>query len=177
MSKTISIILVLGFIACSAFAVTSFRAERSGTRLFADYFNAEPIQGYTVQRSLAVGNVDEDASIIRQAYSYHKAESYDLALVSFRAYLESNPLPENDEVLVLAATSAIATGNYDEGAQYLDQIEDNGDFATEAWWYLALIDLREDKLTSAESELKRVITSKRGRSFPAKELMEKISLK
>ena len=175
LSKIVSILLFLGFIACSVFAVSSFRAERSGARLFSEYFSAAPVQGYGVQRSLAVDQVDVDASILRQAYAHHKAENYDLALVSFRAYLESNPVPENDEVLMLAGTSAVAMGNYGEGAEYFDQIEATGEFAAEAWWHLALINLQGDNLTDARSEWRKVSANKQGARFPAIELLEKIS--
>lgn len=174
LSKTFSILLILGFIACSVFAVSSYRAEQPGVRLFGEYFSAVPVQGYAVQRSLSAGANDEDASILRQAFAYHKSADYDLALVSFRAYLESNPLPVHEETLLLAGTSAVATGNYAEGAEYLDQIETSGELAAEARWHLALIDLQQGKLTSARGELKRVATSKNGQGLPITELLEKI---
>ena len=173
MSKTISTLLFLAFIACSVLAVYSYRAEQPGVRLFKDYFSPVPVQGYAAQRSLSAGVNDEDASIIRQAYAHHKAADYDLALVSFRAYFESNPVPINDEALLLAGTSAVATGHYAEGEEYLDQIEDSGAFAAEAWWHLALIDLREENLMAGRDELKRIIKKEAG-GLPASELLKKI---
>ncbi len=174
MSKIFSISLLVGFIVCSIFAVSSYRSEQPGARLFGKYFSAVPVQGYSVQRSLSTGANEEDAAIIRQAYNYHKATDYNLALVSFRSYLESNPLPENEEVLLLAGTAAVATGNYTEGAAYFDQIEESGDFAAEAWWHLALIELHEGNFTTARSELKKVVKSKATRSLTAVELLKEV---
>lgn len=177
MSKTISIVLVLGFIACSVFAILSYRAEQPGARLFTEYFSAVPIQGYTAQRSLSAGVPDADASILKQAYTYHKAADYDLALVSFRAYLESNPFPVNEETLLLAGISAVATGEYAEGAEYLDQIDGGGEYAAEAWWHLALIDLQRGDLKAARGELQRVTSNSYGRNFPAEDVLEKIPMR
>ncbi len=171
MSKSISILFFLAFIACSVLAVSAYRAEQPGVRLFTAYFNPVPVQGYAAQRSLSAGVNDADASIIRQAYAYHKAADYDLALVSFRAYLESNPAPVNDETLLLAGTSAVATGNYAEGEEYLDQIEKNGPFAAEAWWHLALIDVRQGDFAAGKNELKRVISKAGTGILPASELL------
>lgn len=155
----------------------SYRAERPGDRLFGAYFSAAPVQGYPAQRSLSAGMVDADASILRQAYAYHKAADYDLALVSFRAFLESNPVPESDETLLLAGTSAVATGNYAEGAEYLRRVDENGAFAAEARWHLALLDLREGSLAAARGELRRISEAPAGRSLPVGELLEKIPVR
>jgi outer membrane protein assembly factor BamD (BamD/ComL family) len=176
LSKTVSIVLILGFIACSAFAIMSYRAEQPGARLFAEYFSAVPAQGYTAQRSLSARAHDEDVSIIKQAYSYHKAADYDLALVSFRAYLESNPLPANEEALLLAGISAVATGEYAEGAEYLGQIDKDGAYAAEAWWHLAMIDLQRGDLKAARGELQRVAASSYSRNFPAEDVLAKIPM-
>lgn len=94
--------------------------------------------------------------------------------MSFRAYLESNPVPANDETLLLAGTSAIATGNYAEGAEYLDQVEADGALAAEAWWHLALIDLREGNFAAARDELKRITQQRIPKRIPAMELLDKI---
>ncbi|MFT4687526.1 MAG: tetratricopeptide (TPR) repeat protein [Neolewinella sp.] len=177
MFKTIPIFLLLGFIACSVLAISSYRAEQPGVRLFTKYFSAVPMQGYSAQRSLAAGMKEADASIIRQAYVYHEATNYDLALVSFRAYLESNPVPKSDETLLLAGTAAVAAGEYAEGAEYLDQIEEGGEFTAEAWWYLALIDLQQGDLAAARGELKRVTGSNYGQLFPVKEVLGKIPVR
>ncbi|TXF83360.1 hypothetical protein FUA23_21595 [Neolewinella aurantiaca] len=177
MSKTVSIILVSVVVACSLFAMSAYKKEQPGKHLFSTYFDAAPSQGYTTQRSLSASANDTDASIIRQAYTYHKSADYDLALMSFRAYLESNPLPVSDETLLLAGTSAVATGNYAEGADYLDQIDQEGEYASEAWWHLALIDLQRGDLKAAKGELARVANSRYGHNFPTAQIMEELTEK
>ncbi len=144
--------------------------------LFEQYFEAEPVSGYGTQRSLATGISDEDASILRQGITYHQQMDYDLALVSFRAFLESNPEPASDRPLLLAATAAIATGHYAEGKEYLAQItEDDSEIGTAANWHQALLLLRKEERSAALAELQLVGRSPAGSAYPTEDLVKLLS--
>ena len=152
--------------------MTTHGEVNEGVLLFEEYFEAKPVAGYGTQRSLAAGISDEDASILRQGIAYHQRADYDLALVSFRAFLESNPVPATDQPLLLAATAAIATGHYAEGAEYLNQItEDDSEVGTAANWHQALLYLRKEEGSTALMELRNVELATAGRAYPTVELM------
>lgn len=140
--------------------------------LYETYFDATPVNGYATQRSLTAATPDEDASILRQGVRYHQEQDYDLALMSFRAYLESNPEPNNDQVFLLAATAAMASGNYAEGEEYLMRIaKDDSEFGAAASWYIALLTLRKEKLDAAAAELRLLEQAGMDRLYPVKEIL------
>lgn len=151
--------------------MTTYGEANAGVLLFEEYFDAAPANGYGTQRSLAAGISDEDASILRQGILYHQQADYDLALVSFRAFLESNAETASDRDLLFAATAAIATGHYAEGGEYLDLItEDDSEPGTAANWHQALLHLRGEERKAALAELRLVEQATAGRSYPAGKL-------
>lgn len=173
MSKVLAIGLITALLLLSVFATATYGESNEGALLFEEYFEAEPAGGYGTQRSLAAGVSDEDASILRQGIAYHQQADFDLALVAFRAFLESNPIPTTDQPLLLAATAAIATGHYAEGEEYLEQIaEDDSEVGTAANWHQALLHLRKEGRSAALVELRHVERATVGRSYPAAELIE-----
>lgn len=155
--------------------MTACGKANEGSRLFEKYFEASPANGYGTQRSLVADISDEDASILRQGVTYHQQADYDLALVSFRAYLESNPAPATDQPLLLAATAAIATGHYAEGEEYLNQIPaDETEAGVASRWYIALLLLRRNDKRAAVWALRQIETSQNARAYPVGELLAKI---
>ena len=159
----------------SVFALSSYREANKGALLFEEYFEAAPVEGYGTQRSLTVGQRDTDASILRQGIAYHQQADYDLALVSLRAYLDSNPLPDNDQVFLLAATAAIASGNYAEGEEYLKQIaKDDAKFGAAASWHTALLALRKENLRAATGELRLLEQAGMNRLYPVKAILQNL---
>ncbi|WP_026231622.1 tetratricopeptide repeat protein [Neolewinella persica] len=173
MSKVLSIGLVAVITLFSIFAMTSYRQANKGALLFGKYFEAAPMEGYGTQRSLASGQRDTDASILRQGIAYHQQEDFDLALVSFRAYLEGNPEPDNGQVFLLAATAAMASGNYAEGEEYLEQIaKDDPQYGAAASWHTALLELRKEHLEVAAAEFRLLEQSGMDRLYPVKAILE-----
>lgn len=147
--------LIALFLLGSVIAMTAYGRDQSGTRLFEAYFSATPPAGYATQRSLAVARQDEEASILRQAIVYHQQADYDLALVSLRAYLAGAPMPGHAETYLLAATAAVASGEYQEGKQYLELISpDDGATFIYACWYDVLLLLRQEQLAEAALRLR-----------------------
>lgn len=132
--------------------------REQGAILFEQYFDADPPAGYGLQRSLqAAGGNDLDASILRQGILYHQQQAYDLALPALRAYLESNPVPESYLPQLLAATAALATGEFAEGAAYLEAMPtEEEEAAAAAAWYRGLLALREEKYKEADTQLRLV---------------------
>lgn len=172
MSKAITIGLVALILLLSVFAISYSRQENKGTLLFEKYFDAAPVEGYGTQRSLTANQRDTDASILRQGIAYHQQADYDLALMSFRAYLESNPEPASDQVFFLAATAAIAAGNYTEGEELLNQVaKDDAEFGAAASWHTALLALKKENLPAATSELRSLEQAGIDRLYPVKKLL------
>ena len=173
--KVFAISFIAGILLFSGFAMTTYGESDGGVLLFEEYFEAKPVYGYGIRRSLAADLSDTDASILRQGISYHQQADYDLAIVSFRAFLESNPEPADDQPLLLAATAAIATGHYAEGMDYLDEItEDDSETGTAANWHQALLHLRKGNNAAALAELQRVKQARAGRAYPTARLLEAI---
>ena len=154
------------------FTSGSCQRNNTGVLLYEAYFDATPVNGYATQRSLAAAALDEDASILRQGIRYHQERDYDLALMSFRAYLESNPEPGNDQVFLLTATAAMASGNYAEAEAYLKQIDkDNSEFAVAASWHTAMLALRNENLDAAAAELRLLEQAGMDRLYPIKAIL------
>ncbi len=171
--KSLSIGLLVAIIAFSIFALVRFQVKNSGALLFERYFSARPVTGYTTQRSLAAGDTNADASTMRQGIAYHQREDYDLALVALRAYLEGNPEPTTNEPFLLAATAAIATGRYAEGAELLEQIPtDDPAFGLAARWHLALLQLRAENKATAAELLRQIAAEGGGNSYPVQALLK-----
>ncbi|MFT5999603.1 MAG: tetratricopeptide (TPR) repeat protein [Neolewinella sp.] len=175
MKKNISIALLVASLLLMAFAVSRYQRDHMGTLLYEAYFDATPANGYATQRSLAARNEDTDASILRQGKLYHQQKDYDLALMSLRAYLESNPEPDNDQVFLLAATAAMASGNYVEAEEYLQQISKNdAKFGAAASWHMALLCLRKEDLRAAVWELRLLEQAGLDRLYPVKDILAKL---
>lgn len=157
------------------FVLSNCQHNHTGTTLYEAYFDATPVNGYATQRSLAAGNEDTDASILRQGKLYHQQKDYDLALMSLRAYLESNPEPGNHQVFLLAATAAMASGNYGEAATYLQQIsQENPEFGAAASWHTALLALKKEDLSAATKELRSLELAGMNRLYPVQEILAKL---
>lgn len=175
LKKIISIALLVASILLLAFAVRSYQRDNAGTLLYETYFDASPVNGYATQRSLAAGNADTDASILRQGKLYHQQKHYDLALMSLRAYLESNPEPDNDQVFLLAATAAMASGNYVEAEEYLQHVsKDDPEFGAAALWHTSLLALRKEDLQEAVWGLRALEKAGMDRLYPVKDVLAKL---
>lgn len=175
LTRTFTIALLAVITILTVFAMSSYRQGNAGTLLFEEYFSATPAQGYATQRSLAVAGNDTDASILHQGKLYHQQQDYDLALMSLRAFLESNPVPATGEPLFLAATAASATGHYAEAAEYLAQIApDEPEYGPEASWHTALLLLKDEKPVAARPYLEGLKNSGRGNLYPVEEVLKKL---
>jgi tetratricopeptide (TPR) repeat protein len=175
LKKSIAIALLVASLLLIAFAVSSYQRGNSGTIMYEAYFDATPVNGYATQRSLAAGTNDTDASILRQGKLYHQQKDYDLALMSLRAYLESNPEQTSSKPLLLAATSALATGRYSEGEELLQLINmDIPEHGNAAKWYTALLHLRKEEKTKAAKLLRELETAGLGRLYPVKDILAKL---
>lgn len=152
--------------------------QQAGTVLFEEYFDAAPPAGYGLQRGFqAVGGEDLDASILRQGILYHQQGAYDLALPTLRAYLESNPVPESYLPQLLAATAAMATGEYAEGAAHLEAMPtEQGEAAAAAAWYGALLALRENRYDEANAQLDLIGEYWPAHPYPVNDLLNNHSI-
>lgn len=152
--------------------MTNYRSHNSGRLLFEEFFEATPLGGYGTQRALGtIDQNDTDASILRQGIKYHQAGDYDLALVSLRAYLEGNPVQEEKAVMLLAAGAAMATGNYAEAREYVDELSES---APSAIWYDALLNLRVEDIQGAKASLTALTEKNSEASATAKELLTRL---
>lgn len=177
MKKALPILFGLLLIALCTLAISSYRTARQGTILYAEFFTPTPPGGYAAERTLTAGQVttDTDASILRQGITYHQEERYDYALASLRAYLESNPDPVNPNVELLAATAAMASGEYAEAESYLQDMPRETAKAEGAYlYYGALINLREEQLEAAENKLITLGKLPGAEMYPAAEILEKM---
>lgn len=172
MKKALPLIFGFLLLAICTLAVASFHSEKRGQRLYEEYFEATPPSGYGAQRALGTSNVtDADQSILRQGINYHQAGRYDYALTSFRAYLESNPEPETYTVELLAATAAMASGEFLEGKGYLETMTLDAPAAKAAYyWYQALLELRNEDLTEARQMLEKLRALPESKDYQAAEL-------
>jgi tetratricopeptide (TPR) repeat protein len=175
LKKAISIAVLLTSLVLLVFAISNYQRSHKGALLYETYFDATPADGYATQRSLSAGNDDTDASILRQGKLYHQQKEYDLALMSLRAYLESNPEPDDGQVFLLGATAAMASGNYAEATAYLQQIsKDDAELKAAASWHTALLDLREENLQKAINGLRLLEEAGQDRLYPVKEILAKL---
>jgi lipopolysaccharide biosynthesis regulator YciM len=175
LKKAVSIALLVASLLLTAFAVSNYQRAHKGALLYETYFDATPVDGYATQRSLAAGNEGTDASILRQGKLYHQQKDYDLALMSLRAYLESNSEPTSSEPLLLAATAAMATGRYDEGNEFLQLINlDSPDQGNTAKWYSALLLIRKGEKANATNLLRELEAQGMGRLYPVKDVLAKL---
>lgn len=159
-------------LALCTLAVSNYRTARQGALLYAEFFTPTPPSGYGSQRVLTATATDTDASILRQGFSYHQAGRYDYALTAFRAFLEGNPEPEGYTVELLAATAAMASGEYEEGDAFLQGMPQEAPAAKAAYlYYSALLDLRQERLDDAGEKLARLKEMQAGSLFPAAEIL------
>lgn len=169
-----SIVILIALLAGISFVMFSYQQQEKGTALFEEYFDAAPPTGYGLQRGFQVaGGSDLDASMLRQGVLYHQQGKYDLALPALRAYLEGNPTPENYLPQFLAATAALATGEYAEGAIYLEAMpKEQGEAAAAAAWYGALLALRKKKYREATEQLRLIEQYWPAHPFPITALLD-----
>ncbi len=162
-------------LALCTLAVSQYRTARQGALLYAEYFSPIPPGGYGAQRVLTAAATDTDASILRQGISYHQEGRYDYALTAFRAYLESHPEPEGYTVELLAATAAMASGEYSEGESYLEAMPKEVPAAKAAYiYYQALLTLRNEDLEQAGRKLELLKGLQAGGLFPAAEILDEL---
>lgn len=101
-----------------------------------------------------------------------------MALVSLRAYLESNPTPDNFLPELLAGTAAMASGSYGEARRFLQQLpEEDSDADGAALWYLGLLDLREENLEAARGKLQLLAGSPARNQYPVEDLLGRLMVK
>lgn len=163
----------MALIAFGIYALASFQEEQRGNLLFEEYFSAQPLTGYTTQRSLSSGVTDTESSMLRQGIAYHQTEDYDLALVSLSAYLEGNPTDAPASSYVLAATAAIAIGHYAEGQEFLELVPtEDPEASLAANWHKALLRLRKEDFPAAKQLLEEINTTKGSSKYPVAELLK-----
>lgn len=146
----------------------------SGERLYAEYFDAEPVSGYGTQRAF-VRLTDQEASVLRQAITYHQDRDYDYAIMAFRNYLATNPIPADPRIAVLAGTAAMATGHHQEAREYFDLLTEEDGFAyAESLWYGALNELHADRLPSVRVLLEELRDNRYASEYPLVDLMPRL---
>lgn len=174
MSRTLSLLLGFLLLAGLVIATVTYRSAHLGNRLFKEYFTAVPQQGYGTQRGFA-RDTDQEASVLRQAYNYHQNADYDLAIVSFRSYLSTNPVPADARIPILAATAALANGHTAEAKELLTLVnEDDGAAYASATWYQAMAELRAERLVAAEVLLTELHDSRYAVAYPTGDLLERL---
>ena len=156
----------------------NYRSANQGQRLYGKYFSAESPIGYQTLRAVGAAQLDDEASILEQGKRYHQQQDYDMALVSFRAYLESNPEPASFLPELLAGTSAMASGYYDEARDYFERLPTNVSEADgAALWYLSLLDLRDENIDAARGKLEVLAKSAARNQYPVRDVLQQLSAK
>ncbi|OAV43297.1 hypothetical protein [Lewinella sp. 4G2] len=178
MKKLIPFLSTALLLLVAVLMVQGYRNATPGEVLYRQYFQAEMPANAGNTRAVAVATLDPDASLLEQGRRHYLSEDYDLALVSLRAYLESNPFPDDYLPELMAGTSAMATGNYAEGKRYLQQLPDTHDEAdAAALWYLSLIDLHEEQLGAARAKLELLSQQPLGSEYPVNEVLGELNAK
>lgn len=173
MSRTSSIIVASLLVVGLVSATIAYRDAHPGQRLFAAYFDPVPPGGYGLTRGLGQDPATE-ASVLRQAFAYHRAADYDFALTALRNYLSTNPLPADDRAPLLAATAALANGYYAEADELLDHIPRNATTYSAALWYRALSALRMERPDAARAALIELASRPDAGEFRVGELTAKL---
>ena len=151
--------------------LASCGVDRTGSRLYAEYFRPEPVGGYAAQRAF-VRATEAESSVLQQAITYHREAAYDHAIVAFRNYLDDVATDADPRVFVLAGTAALATGNYDEASEYLNSLnEEDGPAYAEALWYGALNDLQAERIVSARVQLEELSDTEFAAEYPIQKLL------
>lgn len=179
MTKTVSLLVTSVLLALTLLASCGYRNANQGRLLYQRYFEATSPVGYGTLRAVATpAALDGDASILAQGKRYHQTADYDLALVSLRAYLESNPAPEAYLPELLAGTAAMASGYYDEARDYLERLPtEDSDADGAALWYLSLLDLREENLVAARGKLELLAASPARNQYPVGDVLGRLPSK
>lgn len=156
------------------FLLIAYWGFRQGTyheRLFVKYFNPQPRYGYEQQRAATAPNNRRNEVVLDQAITYHEQKQYELSLIAWRAYLAFDGLPNDFRPYLYAATAALATGNDEEAAYFLDQLPPNAKdaFGEEVHWYRSLLSLKQNGPSEAVLEQLEQL-QKMNRSIYSREL-------
>ncbi len=125
--------------------------NQTGTtdQLYATYFEKYPNTEYTITRGDA-----SDGSLKRKAFEAYEAEDYENAILFFRQ------MDATDETYVpfYLAQAYMGAEDWDEAEDLLNPLSrENSKYASEAMWYLALVELRQDEEAIAAETLKTLI--------------------
>lgn len=137
------------------FAGWQYWSATENERLFDTYFNAQPIYGFEQQRIVNRKEAEQETSLREQAKAYHLEGNYREALMSWRAYFDAGTATDSWLPPLYAANAALATGNIDEAAYFLDQLppELEGAQGEQLQWYRAMLDLKQGQLERAKEKL------------------------
>jgi len=154
------LLVFFAFVALCVVVFGSYRSGNAGKLLAEEYFTALPAGGYGTQRALRPVTIEtNDAAILDQGILYHQQQEYDRALVSLRAYLDDRPVTDDYLPGFLASTAAFATGRYAESQEYIQSMQRSSRSAKAAFhWQSALLELRQEELTSAHHHLEQVVS-------------------
>lgn len=141
------------------FAGWQYWAASENERLFDTYFDAQPIYGFEQQRIVNRKESEQEISLRNQAQVYHLEGNYRKALMSWRAYFDAGTATDSWLPFLYAANAAMATGNSDEAAYFMDQLPPKleGAQGEQLQWYRAMLDLKQGQLGLAKTKLEALI--------------------
>lgn len=142
--KYIGSIAAVGLIAF--FINTYFNPNNSSEELFNNYYNTQDLPSFVVQNS--------DANVAIEAERLFKEQRYSEALKAFTAVNEnSNTL--NPNLVLYIAICNLELNNYTTSLNYLEELEQSNaiDFH-KAYWFKALVYLKQDQKNDAIKNLK-----------------------
>ena len=176
LSRTLAIVVAIFVVVALLTATATYREATPGAHLYAAYFKPDQPVFAGTQRALG-RDQSAEASVLRQAVSYHRDARYDYALMGFRNYRETNPVPTDPAVPLLAATAALATGHHAEADEWLELVDrDAPEAHAAALWYQALNDLAAERITSARVLLTELADGAYARAYPVAELLAELPI-
>ncbi len=143
--------------------------NRTGTtdQLYATYFEKYPNTEYSITRGDS-----EDTSIKRKAFEAYEAEDFDNAIQFFRQM----DITAEAYIPFYLAQAYMGAEDWEEAEDLLRPISDgNSEYASEALWYLALVELRQDEESLAGKTLKQLIARGDYKKNEAVDLLEQLA--
>ncbi|WP_417200673.1 tetratricopeptide repeat protein [Bizionia sp.] len=139
------------------------------TQLYAQNFEPYP-------NVMTLTNRSEDTGyqIAEEAFENYNAGNYERAAENFKAVYTNDP---QDYILFYQGVSLLASGKIQKGIQVLEDYDwkDNqSDFETAAYWYLALAYIKIENKEAAITLLSRVSNAESNLNKPAKKLLESL---
>jgi len=141
----IAAVIAIALIGSTYFFQDLGNASKSGTELYATYYEAYP----NVLQPVTRGNTPEDE--LSEAFLAYENGAYEDAATSFKIALDQK---EDQDVRFYYAMSLLNSGDTQSALPILDTIaQSDSRFSPQSYWYIALSQLQSENKESAKDNL------------------------